>query len=191
MKDPNEEKHPSPEEPSKEKCKKCEEKAKEKAIIERLRAEQKNNPKRRKEILEMVKMTFRDHEGRRQHHWGMLYRSVLAIVTVMAIPYFLSRDSGESGWKDYRIVFPIISFLLCFISMAIHTSLNKRQKDVLKDMLILIQSMSEDYRSTHLSRQGNYYRVFSVSVETWVHMTYALLMASSVLEIIFIQKGII
>ena len=133
----------------------------------------------------MIKLTLQDHEGRRQHHWGVLYRSIFAIVTVMAIPYFLSRDGGANEPKIYLIGFPILSFLLCVISCFVQGDLNKRQQDVLADMRILVRSLSDNYRSNHFPPEGPYHRTF-LSVRQWVFLTYIILALLSVVELILI-----
>ena len=70
----------------------------------------------RNEILEIAKLVYSEYQYRHETIWKLTNMSVLAIVTLMVVPYVLVKEGVFIG---LRYAFPLVSIMLCVISFLL------------------------------------------------------------------------
>jgi hypothetical protein len=68
------------------------------------------------EHLEVLNYFYQDRDLRHHHFWDLLYKSILSIITLMSIPYFLEKNNDLT---ELLFLFPLTSMLLCIVSYII------------------------------------------------------------------------
>jgi len=114
------------------------------AIIARLTEENKKSGKP-EEILDLVKLFSQEFEYRYRNLWGIIFKSIFAIVTVMAVPYALLTAKHDLLEK-FPVVFPIISAGLCFFAKSVYNAEHHRMQKIGIVLNALLESLSKDYQ---------------------------------------------
>ncbi len=99
-------------------------------------------------MVELIKLSYQDYEYRHRTYWELTYKSIVAIVFLMAIPYFLSTSGIK--WSFPLIVFPLISAIFTIISISILQSEALRLKATNAKYNALREMLSPDLKSLPL-----------------------------------------
>jgi len=141
--------------------------------------------KKRSEKLDMAKHFYREWEYRHKLYWGLLFKSVSAIITISAVPYILAL---ANNLVTVLWLFPVLGMLLCIGSLLLLNSEHVRLRATQERIDNLLESVSNEYK-TCVFEQRLFRKIISFKIGNIVLLIYVFMFILLILQLILILSG--
>lgn len=140
---------------------------------------------KRTELLEILKLYYQDYEYRHKTFWEIVFKSILAILSLIGLPYFLAK---ENFLTHLLFLFPTACCILCLISALLIESEAIRMYAVRTKYRNLLELLSNEYKEIPL-KQLSKFSPLRIKITNQILILYFALTAVSVIQLILILTG--
>ena len=144
------------------------------------------------DIIDIIKMYHDDFIYRHTNYWGLVYKSMISILGLMSLPYFLYNTIATTF---LIALFPMLSIIVASFSIILMESEAVRMKMSRKQMNNLLQNMSQQYAEIPIdseltkNKRGNltwYSKLLKAKITRKILFLYGALIVLSGIEIYLI-----
>ncbi len=140
---------------------------------------------KRAEIVEIAKLHYQDYEYRHRNFWEIVFKSVLAIISMIGLPFFLIK---ETFMINILYIFPILSCILCLFTMFLLKSEAIRMQAVRNKYKILLETLSPDYKEIPIGELSKF-SLLKIKITAQIQFLYYSLIIVSIFQMVLIFTG--
>jgi len=143
------------------------------------------------ESLEIIKLFHEDFIYRHTNYWHLVYKSMLSILGLMSLPYFL-HDRLDN---IFLIIFPILSFIVSIFSIILleseavrMNSSREKRNDLLQNVSPLYQEKTVDtlFKKNRRNNISVYSKLLKWKITKKILFLYCILIGISIAYFILI-----